>query len=446
MDTYVCFCFIWNNTGGISILNNKFLLYGCGKTILAIKEYFDINNIIYELFDDNNLNFDKIDIKRFDYIIKSPGIKFDTLLLNEANKEKINIISDLELFYLLYKEYEYIIITGTNGKTTTSILTYQMLEYLPYFKHSLGGNIGTPLFSLINDNRKKRGIVIEASSFTLHSTSNVKPNVFVITNLAPHHLDYHIKEEEYYYDKTKLIRNMSEFDYLIYNKDCHITSSLISQYLRPIKLCFSCIDEKANIYFNGKSIIYKGEEYIKIDELLRKEKTVIMDMMIAILIAKIYHIPNYHIRKVLRTFNGVRFRLDKIYDKNQIVVFNDSKSTSPVALFVAMESIISNYKEYSKVLIIGGRMIDNDYQKPNMLISEFDKIYLYGESKELLYNRLNHSNMVIYDTLEEVINNIEISKGMILLFSPSCVSYDQFSSFEERGKKFNILIENKLKM
>ena len=101
MDTYVCFCFIWNNTGGISILNNKFLLYGCGKTILAIKEYFDINNIIYELFDDNNLNFDKIDIKRFDYIIKSPGIKFDTLLLNEANKEKINIISDLELFYLL---------------------------------------------------------------------------------------------------------------------------------------------------------------------------------------------------------------------------------------------------------------------------------------------------------------------------------------------------------
>lgn len=191
---------------GESILNKRYLLYGYGITNQAVKKFFDLHHIAYIIYLDDEkdgLPFEKI-FWQIDYVIKCPGIKFDTPFLKRCYELNIKVISDLELLYLLYKEYEYIIITGSNGKTTTSYLTYQMLDSSNLFQHGLGGNIGVPLFSLLLDQRVHRGIVIEASSFMLHNTYECKPKIYVLTNLIPHHLDYHKNVEDYYFVKLKL--------------------------------------------------------------------------------------------------------------------------------------------------------------------------------------------------------------------------------------------------
>lgn len=446
MDSYVYISFIRNNIGGNGILSKYYLLYGMGKTNLAIKEFFDKNSVKYRVYVDNDKDYEDITIKDVDYIVKSPGIEFNTPLLEAATLSNIPIISDLELFYFLNSSNEFVIITGTNGKTTTSHLSYQMLEFLSYFKGGLGGNIGIPLFSLLKEKRSKRGFVIEASSFTLHNTYTLKPNVYVITNLVPHHLDYHDSKENYFSDKTKLIDNMDTFDYLIYNKDDQQIEKLVLDKHNNIKISFSLFDKNADIYYDDSAIIYKKEKFIEAKDLKIKEQTVIIDMMIAILIAKIYHIPNKHIKEVLKQFEGLPYRFEKIYDKDELVIYNDSKSTSPAALFVAINSIIENYPSFSKFLIMGGRMVDEDYREINNLINSINEIYLYGESRHELAKKLNHQNLKLFESLDEVIEDITLLKRQVILFSPSCVSYDQFESFEKRGKKFNILIENKLKM
>lgn len=444
MVYYICFCYTRCCIGGNSILNKKYLLYGLGKSNKEVKNYFNINNVNYCEYIDNINNMYNLD--DIDFIVKSPGIKPNTTLLKDAALKNIKAISDLELCYLLYKEYDYILITGSNGKTTTCNLVYEMLKYLPYFKDGLCGNIGMPIFSKLLNNRKNRGLIVEASSFMLHNTYSIVPSIYVVTNILPHHLDFHESFDNYIFDKTKIISNMSNVDYLIYNLDDIISKEIFKDYNEVIKMCFSLKDTNADIFLKDNYIIYKNEKIINVDDLNIKDDTVIMDMMISILVSKIYHIPKYHITKVLKNFRGISYRLEKIYDNKKLIIYNDSKSTSPYSLYFAVNTVIKKYENYKKVLIVGGAMIDDNYEAVNKLIGEIDEVYLYGKSKYSLVLKLNAKVNYIYDTIEEVVNNIKFHENLVILYSPSCVSYDQFSSYEERGKKFNILIDNKLKI
>ena len=172
-----------------------------------VEKFFKQNNVNYIKYIDGDLFETKI-LKNIDFIIKSSGIKFDTNFLKIAESLKIKVISDLELFYLLFPNKEMILVTGTNGKTTTSILISSLLNDANIYKSGVYGNIGIPLFSL-NDELVE---VVEASSFKLHNSYKLKPHIYIVTSLVSHHLDYHQNEENYYYDKLKIINNLNEFD------------------------------------------------------------------------------------------------------------------------------------------------------------------------------------------------------------------------------------------
>lgn len=423
-----------------------YLLYGRGKTINSIKKYFDFNNLKYvQYFDigyNNNVPIEVLN--NIDCIVKSPGIKPDVELLNIARSLNIKIISDLELCWILYPNNEYVIITGTNGKTTTTTLISEMLEINPFFKDGPAGNIGIPIFDKLVDNRNRRGMIIEASSFMLHNTYSLIPNVYVITNLLSHHLDFHKIESDYFNDKVKLIINMKDSDYLVYNRDDENIISYINNInSKTIAYSVSLYNKEADCYIKDNFIYFRNNKFISLDNLYKKDEGTLYDMMLAILVAKVYHIKNDHIKKVITNFKGVEYRLEMVYNKNDLIIFNDSKSTSPHATYPGIKYLNEKYSNYFKTIIIGGKMIDNNYDIINEEIAKFDLIYVYGSSKYDVCQLINGKLIKVYDYLEEVINDLDIVSRQIVLFSPTCVSYDQYCNFEDRGKKFNKLIKNK---
>ncbi len=427
------------------ILNKKYLLYGFGTTNYYISKIFDIEEVEYIIYSDDlnkTVNFGKL-LKDIDIIVKSPGIVFDTKLLQYAKSIGVTILSDLELIYLLKKEKTYLVITGTNGKTTTAYLASCILNHDENNKWLLGGNIGIPLFSLYKE-KNVDGYLIEASSFMLHDTYSLKPHVFALTNISSHHLDYHKTFNNYCHDKVKIIKNMNESDYLIYNKDDEYLGKLISKFDKPMILTVS-LESDATCYIKGEDIYYLDELIVNINDLKRREKPFLYDIMIAIVIGKIYQVKNELIRQELINFSGLEFRIEKIYDENNIIILNDSKSTSVMATYYAINVVLDNYKEFKKVLIMGGVKKDLDYDKLKEVIYKMDEVYFYGASSIDFYNMFKHKKSNYYDNLETLIDNLNLEKKTIVLFSPSCQSYDQFDSYIDRGNKFNEYIFKKVK-
>lgn len=395
----------------------------------TIKEYFQKNHVKYDIFIDQINNFHSLNIKEYDFIVKSSGIKFNTKLLNLAQFYKIPVISDLELYYLLNHKKKLIVITGTNGKTTTVTLVGKMMNQKTF------GNIGNPIF-----NCNKNTPIIEASSFMLHHANQLKPHIFAITNIVPHHLDYHQNFDNYFNDKTKIINNMDYNDYLICNQN--MKEKLIKLYHPKCKIITFSTDEKiSNATIDNEILIY-DDFNLKIKELEKKEKHNLENMMIALIIAKINHIDNEIIKNVLYDFKGLEFRMEKIIDKKNLVVYNDSKSTSPESLYVAIKSIENDYQDYFKILILGGKVVDNDYLKVNQYLDYFDKILIFGKFAEEIKSLIFHQNIATYLKLEDLLEDLfmKIKSKKLILFSPSQPSYDLYKNYQERGKHFNLLI------
>ncbi len=431
---------------GDSILTIRYLLYGYGITNKAIRKFFDTNHIDYLIYVDKKE--DKAPpnalFHHFDCVVKCPGIHFDTPFLKKCEELHILVISDLELLYNFYPKNDYVLVTGSNGKTTTSYLIYEMLKKNSFFKDGLGGNIGKALFSLCDRNRHSRGIVIEASSFMLHHTYTFKPKVYVLTNLVSHHLDYHHDTESYFYDKTKLIANLQASDYLIYNLDDENITTLITKYHKPICFNYSLNNQKATCSIRNQMIYYLDKPFLKLDALQQTTPTILYDMMAAILVAKIYHIPTEDILTTLKMFCGLPFRFQVIFNNQKLVIINDSKATSPKATYYALKNINTEFQDYYKTVILGGRMVDENYEEINAELNLIDEVYLFGESRFDLQKRILHRKIFYYQYLEEVIEYLKLREKHIILFSPSCVSYDQFTSYIKRGEKFNHLINQKI--
>lgn len=425
----------------------KYLLYGRGKTIVSVRKYFDLFGIDYILYFDigDNQEITNEILNKIDCIVKSPGIKNSNKLIKKAEQLKIEIVSDLELAYSLYPDNDYIVVTGTNGKTTTCTLISEILSVNPFFKDGTTGNIGIPIFDKLIVNKKRRGMIIEASSFMLHNAYTLKPNIYVITNLLPHHLDFHERVEDYFNDKMKIVKNMSSLDYLVYNiDDTNIVKLLGEIDNNSIKYTVSLYNKEADCYLDDGWICYHNKRLLRLDNLCKTDDGTLYDMMFSIIVSKIYHVSKKHIKKVIENFKGVKYRLELIYKSNSLMIFNDSKSTSPYATQLSLKYVNEKYKDYHKTIIIGGKAVDKNYDVIKEEIRLFDLVYLYGVSRYELNSLINIKNVRIFETLDEVINNLCFCNKDIVLFSPSCVSYDQFINFEERGEKFNNLIKNKV--
>lgn len=419
-----------------------YLLYGLGKANKAVQYYFDKNQILYDIYIDNQSAY-PLSLKKYDYIIKSSGIAFDTKLLIDASKAQIPVISDLELFYLFNKKTNYLGVTGSNGKTTTTVLIDKILETT--YLGDMGGNVGIPLFSLIEEDNEY--LVIECSSFMLHNIDKFTPHIYIILNVEHHHLNIHHTFSSYVKDKLKPLKNMTPNDIVIYNYDDKVLNRQIRNY-QINKYSFSLKDNNlfASCYLVDDAIYYENELFVKINELILRESHNLQNIMASIIVGKIMGVSDQNILNIIKTFVGLPHRLEKVYDTNDLTIYNDSKATNPFATIKAIETISQDSFNKEVILILGGEEKHEDYTCLKEYLNEINKIYLFGANKETIIDTLLKSkkflNYEVKNNLEEIIIDIRkrMNKPMIILFSPASASHDMYENFEVRGNEFKNLI------
>lgn len=406
----------------------KYLLYGKGFSNQEVAKYLISKKIDYEFYIDGDK---EIRLNQNMTIIKSPGIKPQSPFLVKAKEEGLKIVSLLDFYYQTEQDKEIIIVTGTNGKTTTCQIIYELLKNHHFV---LGGNMGKSLFNHHNED----GIIIEASSFMLVDSNNIKPHFYVVTNLSPHHLDFHLSKEAYFKAKLHLIDHLDKNDFVICEKQGEVENYCQG---KEIKLRTFSLIQNADAFYDGENIIYQNE---KICRLKVYNWMLLKDLLIGVIVAKEKGIKNDQISNVLHSFVGLEHRYEIFYQNENNIFINDSKSTSAHALVSALENTLL-YFNNPIVLIMGGKDTKEDYLQLLKFKSNIKTVYLYGENRFLVASILNDFRIRIFKTLNECLENLfpNLEKGDLVLFSPGASSLDQFSSFAERGDVFKSFIKKK---
>ena len=378
----------------------------------------------------NFINYKKILKSKFDQIILSPGINIDKCKLTKFLKKNFNkIYSDLDVFYSFYKN-DCITITGTNGKSTTCQLMYEVLLNQK-FDVKLVGNIGNPILSIKNV-RKKTIFVIEASSYQLEYSKIFRSKYAVILNLSPDHIERHKTLNRYIKAKFKLLKKQYKGNFAFIKKN----DRLINKELRLNKLNSKIIkvDTKKNSHFL-KDI---SNEYFFTET--NKE-----NLLFVLEISKKLNIKNKLLIETVDRFKGLKYRQQIIFKKKYLTIINDSKSTS-------FSSSVSLLKSNNNIYwLLGGVYKKGDtLELPKKYYNNI-QAYVYGKNKKFfnkqLENKIPYKN---FDNLENALKKVfdiikkEKFKNKTILFSPCAASFDSFKNFEDRGLYFNKLIKKNL--
>ncbi len=416
----------------------KYLLLGLGVGNLSIEKYFmDNNNLLYDIYDDNKFKWN-INLRDFDIIIKSSGIKNNHLVLKKAKRLKKEIITDIELFGRIngntYKDVHnnFVVVTGSNGKTTTVNLLKNLIN------NSLAvGNIGKAIFEGIDNNN----LIIEASSFMLEYVSSFRASYNVFLNLYSTHLDHHGTFAKYVNSKLNLIRHLKEDDYIIYNYDDLLLRRLMEVYV-GIKVPFSLKEKVNGVYLHDNDIYYQDKRLIDTKSINMFGEQNIQNTMAALAVVCNYpkrEVNNY--KNTLKQFCVPPYRQQLVGKYNNVLIYNDSKATNFFALSIALK----NFPLKRVVLITGGKLRTDDYSLLSPHLRCLTKVYCYGEMGPSFkkYFENYHINTKICNNLEEAINILDFSDCDVILFSPGASSYDQYTNFEVRGDHFNELIKKR---
>jgi UDP-N-acetylmuramoylalanine--D-glutamate ligase len=388
-----------------------------------------------------------------DFIVVSPGVKLDIKPLQQADKSKIPIISELELASQFISE-PIIAVTGTNGKTTTSTMIAEMIQNSGKTVF-LGGNIGVPLSEYAARRDKCDWVVAEVSSFQLDTTFSFKPHIAVFLNVAPDHLDRYSSFDEYVQSKMKLKTNMGEEDHLVLNLRDHKLVSLLSG-ARPKSLFFTSdpvekipahLTEKFQGAFlmNSSTISLKTPRWkehlfavagTQLRGIHNKE-----NMMAAMLAAKLAGVSNEAIQKVFLNFKPLPHRMEFVARKNQVTFYNDSKGTNVHSLLRSLQSF-----DEPVILIAGGRDKGEDYTNLGPAIrSHVKNLILVGEAKEKINRAIgDFSETFLVGTFEEAVYLAyqKSRSGDVILLSPGCASQDMFKNYEERGNYYKRIVSS----
>ena len=429
----------------VPLISNSFCVYGLGVTGQSVISYLKKKNFTnYYAWDDNKIlrNFSgiraykKIDKKFFskkldsvDFIVMSPGIslkktKFKKKLLKHKNK----IITDLDLFYLFNPKIKSIVVTGTNGKSTTCKILEHVLKKNK-INVRLGGNIGKPVLDL--DLKTQPLVIIEASSFQLSYSKLVKPDYAMILNIANDHLDWHGTFRDYINSKFKIFSNQKQNNFAFINNKNFLKKFRKEKYESKLKFVNTKRYEKIkkiikNDYLNSKA----NEE----------------NMSFVYTLSKILKIDEKSFINSIQSFKGLPHRHEIFYKKNNKVFINDSKATS----FEASKFALKNNKNI--FWIVGGLPKAGDRFKFKGLKKNIVKTYIIGKHMK---NFKRHLNKKIDQQLCKTLKNAIISifkdtknitdKKITILLSPAAASYDQFKNFEERGNYFKNLIKKQFR-
>ena len=378
-------------------------------------------------------------IEGAEFAILSPSIPYDSEILKKLDNIGIKYFSDLE--YLGFENTEkMVLITGTNGKTTTTALTSHILSkkyFAPYC-----GNIGVSPLSYVSKNPDY--YCVEASSYQLFYSPTLAPKIGIFCNLTPDHILWHKTIENYFEAKAKPFRNMTNDDYAILNYDDSYTKKLGSE-IKAKVYYFSLSKQniKNCIYLENDYIIFNDEKIININDLQIVGSHNIQNAMCSILAAIILDVDMNSIREALKSFKAIEHRLEYIRTLDGTDYYNDSKATNPEASIVA----INSFPNKKVVLIAGGRDKKtslNDFI--DAVKSHIYKVILIGEATKRFKDELfknNYMDIVNSKSLEEAIDIASLDKPDVVLLSPACASFDMFESYEKRGEAFRNYVLSK---
>jgi UDP-N-acetylmuramoylalanine--D-glutamate ligase len=376
-----------------------------------------------------------------DFIVLSPGIPLTSQIVQGILKRKIPIYSEVEVASWFCKS-KIIAITGSNGKTTTTTLLGEMLK-LELPQVIVAGNIGAPLSGQVLNSLSSSWASVEISSFQLETIDSFHPTVAVILNLAPNHLDWYNSYEDYIKAKLRILINLDKSDHIIYNAD----DILLAERLRECKakkLRFSLQNDQVEAFTKDNSIYLNKYKVLDIDQVLLKGPHNYMNAMAAGLAARCANISYDAIAQVLTTFEGIEHRLEYVTTVAGIQFINDSKATTIEALEVALRSFST-----AITLIAGGKDKGSDFSKVNDLIkNNVRAVVLIGMAKEKMAKCWHDLTPIHFAaSLSEAVERAFhlTKKGDTVLLSPACSSFDMFTDFEDRGKKYKEYVQ-KLKI
>ncbi|HWL12193.1 MAG TPA: UDP-N-acetylmuramoyl-L-alanine--D-glutamate ligase [Ureibacillus sp.] len=370
----------------------------------------------------------------FELIVKNPGIPYTNPIIDDAIKRGLKVITEVELAYLV-SEAPIIGITGTNGKTTTTTLIFEMLNSAEK-KPLIAGNIGTVACGVAAEATEDNVIVTELSSFQLMGTIEFKPQIAILTNLYDAHLDYHGTFEEYAESKFNITRNQDENDWFIYNAD----QEIVKQYAAKSKA------KKVPFTSNGRSeegisaddttIYWQGEPFIERVNIALPGKHNLENILAALAACILYGSEKAPLEEVLKTFTGVRHRTQFVREWSGRKIYNDSKATNCLATKVALEAFTQ-----PTVLIAGGLDRGHSFEELRASMKNVKSVVAFGQTAER-FNEFAKScgveQTMLADNVEDAVAKAaEISEsGDVILLSPACASWDQYKSFEVRGDLF----------
>ena len=388
-------------------------------------------------------------LEEFDVILKSPGIKVLQDEIQNAIKKGVKVTSEMEIFMSICP-CKVIGVTGSDGKTTTTTLIYEMLKNEGYRVH-VGGNIGTPLLAKIDDIYKDDIVVLELSSFQLQ-TMRFSPQISVITNISPNHLDYHKDMQEYIEAKANVFKYHKENSKLILNYDNEITRSLKDDYKYDV-LMFSRKQKTDGVYLKNEVIYYKDEEIL--DTLNIKIKGVHnIENYMAAIGALIGLVSKETINNVARNFGGVEHRMEFVRKLSDVSFYNDSIGSSPTRTIAGLDS----FTQGRIVLIAGGYDKNLAYDKLAQKIHQrVSALVLIGETKDKIKNEVEKLStsqkstpIVLASSMKEAVDlSFALAKGLTgenhevnVILSPACASFDMYKNFEFRGWDFKKIVNS----
>ncbi|SEV98806.1 UDP-N-acetylmuramoylalanine--D-glutamate ligase [Chitinophaga sp. YR573] len=375
-----------------------------------------------------------------DEIVKSPGIPEKSELMKKVREKQVPVISEIELAYRFSKDKKIIAITGSNGKSTTTALTFHIFETAG-LNAAMVGNIGLSYARQVAT-APADYYVVEISSFQLDDIKEFKPNVAILLNITPDHLDrYDYKMENYVASKFRIAMNQGPEDYFVYCKDDpeiirHLEKQTIYSttipftIMEPLKQGGFMANEQVNIQVNDEPVI------VSMYDLALKGKHNLYNSMAAGIAGRTMDIRKEKIRESLTSFKSLEHRMEHVASVRGIDFINDSKATNVNSLWFALESM-----ETPVVLIMGGVDKGNDYSAIRELVKEKVKaIVCLGVDNAPIREALSNDTPLMIDTrnMKDAVQAAfqHAAKGDVVLLSPACASFDLFKNYEDRGKQF----------
>ncbi len=429
--------------------NKKILVLGAAKSGIAICKLLAGRNNditlsdIKELKEDDRRELENLGIKlvigenqvslineSWDLIVKNPAIMYTSELVTKINSKKIRLENEMEIAYhFLPEDITIIGVTGSNGKTTTTTIIYELLKRMKK-NVVLGGNIGTPLAELVSKVESKSILLLEISDHQLVDFQDFKTDISVLTNVCPTHLDYHGTYDHYKNTKKNIFNHHSGNSIAIINKkdrdSLEITESILSQ-----KIYFNDND----IYFDETGIYIHQKRILDLCDIKLKGIHNYENILSALLVVERFGLDEKIIKDFFQEFGGVEHRLEYVRNVNDVLFYNDSKATNPTATITAL-------KTFKKpiLLILGGMERNQDFNELNDYLGYVKEIFAIGTVTKRVKAYADerkiscHECYTLKSALEEIVTYMK--SGDVVLLSTASASQDQYQKFEDRGNEF----------